>query len=124
MPEISAGNLSLFLYLRRTKKLRMSFFRKILLPFIWIRSHKYITVTVVFLAIVILIDDNSMLKHMENQKQISALKSEIAAMEKDSAEYEEKSSHLGSEAKREDIEEVGRERYDMHSPNEEIIVIR
>lgn len=102
----------------------MSFLKKILIPFNWIRSHKYITVTAVFLAIVILIDDNSMLKHMENQKEISTLKKKIAAMERDSAEYEEKSSHLGAEAKREDIEDVGRERYDMHSPDEDLIVIR
>ena len=38
--------------------------------FNWIKSHKYLFVTIIFLVIVVLIDDKSMIKHFENRHKM------------------------------------------------------
>ena len=43
--------------------------------FKWIARHKYLAVTIAFLAIVILFDENNLLKHINNRREIAALNS-------------------------------------------------
>ena len=62
--------------------------------FNWIRSHKYLFVTIIFLVIVVLIDDKSMIKHFENRHKIAALEKEIAQMKRDSLEIERKNDRM------------------------------
>lgn len=60
-------------------------FEKIKIVFHWIKNHKYIFVTLVFLAIILVIDDNNMIGHIRNRTTINRLKNEIESMETDSA---------------------------------------
>ena len=54
----------------------------------WIKNHKYIFVTIVFLAIIIVVDDNNMISHIKNKATIDKLTDEIREMEADSAEVQ------------------------------------
>jgi cell division protein FtsL len=56
----------------------------------WIKKHKYIFVTLVFLAIILVIDDNSLISHMRNRAVIDDLETEIKSMEADSADIQTK----------------------------------
>lgn len=56
----------------------------------WIKNHKYIFVTIVFLAIIIVVDDNNMISHIKNKATIDKLTDEIREMEADSAEVQDK----------------------------------
>ena len=56
----------------------------------WIKNHKYIFVTIVFLAIIIVVDDNNMISHIKNKAAIDKLTDEIREMEADSAEVQDK----------------------------------
>ena len=49
----------------------------------WVRNHKYIFVTLVFLAIILVLDDNNVIGHIKNRAVINELTSEIKAMEAD-----------------------------------------
>ena len=49
----------------------------------WIKKHKYIFVTLVFLAIILVIDDNSLISHMRNRAVIDDLETEIKQVVKD-----------------------------------------
>ena len=101
----------------------MSFFSKLTPALDWIRNHKYLFVTIIFLVIVILIDDKSMIKHFENRHKIAALEEEIAGMERDSVEIERKNAKIGPNGDIEEIEKICREKYNMHTENEDIFII-
>lgn len=88
----------------------------------WIKNHKYIFVTIVFLAIIILIDDNNMISHIKNQKTISDLNNEIEAMEADSAAIEAKLK-LYTDGDLSTIEDVAREQ-GLLKENEEVFIIK
>ena len=89
----------------------------------WIRSHKYLFVTIIFLLIVIVFDDNSMIMHFRNQSKINALEEEIEAMKRDSIEVERMSALISPNGTTSDIERICRERYDMHAPDEDVFII-
>ena len=97
--------------------------KKILPLFDWIKRHKYLSVTIVFLLIIVVIDDNNMFKHIRNQAVISELEDEIATMKRDSAEIVRRQNRLDYIGDVKDIEELAREKYDMHKDNEDVFVI-
>ncbi|MBO7271711.1 MAG: hypothetical protein J6U89_02420, partial [Bacteroidaceae bacterium] len=68
--------------------------KKILPVLDWIKRHKYLSVTIVFLFIIVVIDDNNMFKHIRNQAVISELEDEIATMKRDSAEIVKRQNRL------------------------------
>ena len=82
--------------------------------FKWIARHKYLAVTLAFLAIIVLFDENNLLKHIQNQREISSLKSEIE-------ELNEQHEVLDRDV--EVMEKVAREKYDMQLDNEEVFII-
>ena len=96
----------------------MSFFNRIMAVLRWLRNHKYLFVTVVFLAIVLLPGEKSMLNQFENKNKIDALNKEIADMKRDSAKCENDILRLDKEADR-----IGRRDYGMHTPQEEVFEI-
>ena len=85
----------------------------------WIRNHKYIFVTIVFLLIIMFIDENNMLSHMRNQETIKALTYEIQAMENDSAIVEAKNK-LFTDGDTSVIEDAARER-GLIRKNEDVV---
>lgn len=101
----------------------MSFFSKIMAPIRWIRNHKYLFVTAIFLVIVLLFDEKSMMKHIENQNKIDSLKKEISIMQRDSMDIETRNASLENKEQNEDVEKLAREKYGMHTPQEEVYVI-
>ena len=94
-----------------------------MVPIRWIRNHKYLFVTAIFLVIVLLFDEKSMMKHIENQNKIDFLKKEISIMQRDSMDIETRNAGLENKEQNEDVEKLAREKYGMHTPQEEVYVI-
>lgn len=90
----------------------------------WVRRHKYLSVTIIFLLIIIVFDDNNFIKHYENQRAISELKKEIEAMQRDSVDIIKKQQQLEYKGDIEAIEHLAREKYGMHKDDEEVFVIK
>lgn len=88
----------------------------------WIRNHKYIFVTIVFLLIIMFIDENNMLSHMRNQETIKTLTYEIQAMENDSAIVEAKNK-LFTDGDTSVIEDAARER-GLIRKNEDVFIVK
>jgi cell division protein FtsB len=89
----------------------------------WIRCHKYISVTIVFFVIIFVVDDNSIIKHVDNRLTISVLEEEIEQMKRDSAVIMQKQEQLDSKCDREVVEKLARDKYGMHKDNEEVFII-
>jgi cell division protein FtsB len=88
----------------------------------WIAGHKYLFVTIVFLVIIIVVDDNNMISHIRNNAVISGLNDEIKAMEADSAEIQDKLK-LYTDGDLSVIEDVAREQ-GLIKENEDIYIIK
>ena len=88
----------------------------------WIVGPKYLFVTIVFLFIIIVIDDNNMISHIRNNAVISDLNEEIRAMEADSAEVQAKLK-LYTDGDLSVIEDVAREQ-GLIKENEDIYIIK
>ena len=88
----------------------------------WIVGHKYLFVTIVFLAIIVVIDDNNMISHIKNNAVIADLNEEIRAMEADSAEIQEKLK-LYTDGDLSVIEDVAREQ-GLIKEDEDIYIIK
>ena len=101
----------------------MAFFSKYSIAIQWVRNHKYLFVTIIFLLIVIIFDDNSMIMHFRNQSKINALEDEIAVMLRDSLEVERKNALIAPGGEIVEIERICREKYDMHTPYEDVFII-
>lgn len=104
-------------------KLKMSIFSKFTPLVNWVRNRKYLFVTIIFLLIVIVFDDNSMIMHFRNQSKINALEEEIATMMNDSAEVERRNALIGPDGVTSEIEKICREKYDMHTQDEDVFII-
>ncbi len=97
--------------------------KKLLPVFDWIKRHKYIAVTIVFLFIIFIVDDNNLFKHYKNQHAILELEAEIADMKRDSAEIMSRQLQLDYRGDVEAIENLAREKYGMHKDNEDVFVV-
>ena len=97
--------------------------KKLMLVVNWVRNHKYLSVTIVFLAIVLVFDDNNMFRHIENQTAISELEDEIAQMKRDSTEIMLKQAELDGNGDVMAVEKLARDRYGMHKSNEDVFIM-
>ena len=88
----------------------------------WLRNHKYLFVTAVFLVIVLLLDDKSMVRHLENKKKIDTLKKEISVMRRDSAVLVARNASLDDEGDNVELENYGCDAYNMHSSQQEVYI--
>ena len=87
---------------------------------VWISKHKYLFVTIAFLVIIVFLDENNMMKHIQNQREIAALESEKTELQE---QYDELTSKLEElEADPVLIEKIAREHYGMHKADEEIFI--
>lgn len=87
---------------------------------IWISKHKYLFVTIAFAVIIGFLDENNMMKHIQNRREIAALEAEKADLQKEFDELTAKLDEL--EADPVLIEKIARERYGMHKADEEIFI--
>ena len=88
----------------------------------WIKRHKYLSVTIVFLAIIIVVDDNNMISHIKNKAMIDELTDDIRAMETDSVEMQNKLK-LYTDGDISVIEDVAREQ-GLIKKDEDIYIIK
>lgn len=89
---------------------------------IWsfIRRHKYLITIGVFAIIIGFLDENSLFRRFQYEREISQLKDEI---EKYRVDYEENTKRLNEINSNPDaIEQIAREKYLMKKPNEDIYV--
>ncbi|WP_024994059.1 FtsB family cell division protein [Phocaeicola paurosaccharolyticus] len=88
----------------------------------YIRKHKYMFTFVVFIIIIGFIDENSLVRRVQHQREIINLNSQIETYRK---QYEEDSKMLKEiTSNPQTIEKVAREKYYMKKPNEDIYIIQ
>lgn len=97
--------------------------KKLLPLFDWIKRHKYISATIVFLFIIFVVDDNNMFKQYKNQRVIAELEEEIETMKRDSAEIIKRQLQLDFRGDIEAVENLAREKYGMQKDNEDVFVV-
>ena len=86
----------------------------------YIRQHKYLLTLVVFGVVIGFIDENSLVRRMDHQKEIYRLHTEIARYK---AQYEEDTRTLKElTTNPEAIEKIAREKYLMKKPDEDVFV--
>ncbi len=94
---------------------------KLLTIWAFIRRHKYWITVLVFAVIIGFLDENSLVRRIGYEQEISQLNEEI---EKYRAEYNESTERLNElTTNPEAIEQIAREKYMMKKPNEDIYVI-
>lgn len=89
--------------------------------FNWVRNNKYWFVTIAFLLIITFFDENNMIKHFQNQREIAILKSEIEELKEELEVLTYKSDELHKDI--EIMEKVAREKYGMHKEGEEVFIV-
>ena len=89
--------------------------------FNWVKNNKYWFVTIAFLHIIIFFDENNMIKHFQNQREIAVLKSEIEELKEELEVLSHKSAELHKDI--EIMEKVAREKYGMHKEGEEVFIV-
>ena len=86
----------------------------------YIRQHKYLLTIAIFVGVVGFLDENSLVRRAEHQKEIYRLHSEIARYK---AQYEEDTRTLKELTNNpEALEKIAREKYLMKKPNEDVFV--
>lgn len=86
----------------------------------YIRQHKYLITIVAFLAIIVFLDENSLIQRYRHRQEIHTLTSEI---EKYRTQYEEDTRKLKELTENpEALEKIAREKYLMKKPNEDIFI--
>lgn len=89
--------------------------------FHWIVKHKYLFVTIAFLLLIAFFDENNLLKHIQNQREIAELEKEIKGLQEQHNTIVHKLGELDKDV--DVLEKVAREKYGMHLDNEEIFII-
>lgn len=87
----------------------------------YIARHKYLLTIIFGLALVCVIDENSLRKYATYQLRINELKSEIEAYEQQFERDSVRLRALTNDPK--GVERIARERYFMKRPNEEIFIM-
>ena len=86
----------------------------------YIRQHKYLITVVLFLVIIVFLDENSLVQRAKQRKEIEALKVEI---EKYRKQYEKDTETLKELTENpEALEKIAREKYLMKKPNEDVFI--
>lgn len=88
----------------------------------YIRQHKYAVTIGLFLLIICITDENNVIKRLQHQRQIRELKREIAVYEEIRDESVKGLQELANDSN--NLEDIARERYGMHLPNEEVFIIK
>lgn len=86
----------------------------------YIRQHKYLITILAFLAIIVFLDDNSLIQRARQRREIEALTGEIEKYRKQYEEDTERLKELMSNP--EAMEKIAREKYLMKKPNEDIFI--
>ena len=101
--------------------MRQKFFEKIKIVLELIRKHKYIFVTLVFLAIIFVFGENNVFGLVRNHATINELTNEIKSMEADSADVQNKLK-LYTDGNLEVLEDEARKRGLLKKDEEAFII--
>ena len=102
---------------QKQKEFSMS---KLMTVWSYIRQHKYLITVVLFLVIIVFLDENSLVQRAKQRKEIEALKVEI---EKYRKQYEKDTETLKELTENpEALEKIAREKYLMKKPNEDVFI--
>ena len=88
----------------------------------YIRLHKYAVTIGLFLLIICVTDENNAIKRLQHQRQIRELKREIAVYEEIRDKSVKGLLELANDSN--NLENIARERYGMHLPDEEVFIIK
>jgi cell division protein DivIC len=89
---------------------------------IWqfVSKHKYILVVLFFLCIILVLDENSMIRRVAQKRQIKALKEEVEKYQKQIDEGERTLMELESDSLLK--EHLAREKYKMRRSDEDVFI--
>lgn len=87
---------------------------------LWILKHKYLFVTIAFAVIIVFLDENNMMKHIQNRREIMALESEKSDLMEEYESLSRKIDELNADPVY--MEKIARDRYKMHKSYEEIFI--
>lgn len=93
---------------------------KLLTIWTFFRRHKYWVVTIAFIVIIGVLDENSLMRRAMHKYEIAELKSEI---ERYTEQFDEDSRRLEElDNNPEAIEKIAREKYLMKRPDEDVYI--
>lgn len=87
----------------------------------WVKNHKYLFVTIAFLLILVFFDENNMIKHFRNNREIAALKAENEQLKNSIDDLKQRVKELNKDP--EVTEKVAREKYGMLKEGEELFIV-
>lgn len=86
----------------------------------WILKHKYLFVTIAFLIIIGFLDENNLMKHIQNRREIISLQFEKSDLTEEYELLSRKLDELNADPVY--MEKIARDRYKMHKEGEEIFI--
>ncbi|MBO5263581.1 MAG: septum formation initiator family protein [Bacteroidaceae bacterium] len=90
--------------------------------FRWVLNHKYLFVTIAFVAIMVFFDKHNLIEHFKNQREIVSLKAENRELKEQLDELRYRSDELHKDVAI--MEKVAREKYGMHKEGEEVFIVK
>lgn len=90
--------------------------------FKWVLNHKYLFVTIAFVAIMVFFDKHNLIEHFKNQREIVSLKAENRELKEQLDELRYRSDELHKDVTI--MEKVAREKYGMHKEGEEVFIVK
>ena len=100
----------------------LKYWKEIILS-IWsfICKHKYLITIVIFLVIIVFLDENNLINRFQHKNEIRLMKEEIEEYRKQFDEDTERLKELTDNP--EGLEKIAREKYLMKKPNEDIFIL-
>lgn len=86
----------------------------------WITGHKYVFVSVAFFIIIGFLDENNLMKHLQNRREILSLQFEKSDLNEEYELLSRKLDELNADPVY--MEKIARDRYRMHKEGEEIFI--
>ena len=87
----------------------------------FICMHKYLITIVIFLVIIVFLDENNLINRFQHKNEIRVMKSDIEEYRKQFNEDTERLKELTDNP--EGLEKIAREKYLMKKPNEDIFIL-
>lgn len=87
----------------------------------FVRRNKYVVVLVAFLLIIVVLDQNSLLRRMSQKREMKALQEEIDDYKRQIREGEALLETLESDSML--LEQIARERYNMSRSDEDVFIM-
>lgn len=87
----------------------------------FICQHKYLITIVIFLVIIVFLDENNLINRFQHKNEIRVMKSDIEEYRKQFNEDTERLKELTDNP--EGLEKIAREKYLMKKPNEDIFIL-